>query len=503
MQSRRDQVHAHMFVMSRLSLGMLRDDPDAPESPHRRTTKGYVIGLVIAVLAALAVTVYGLVVPGGSNAWKATGTLVLDERSGARYLTVDGVLHPVLNETSAKLLAGERMKVVSVEPASIEDAPRGATLGIVGAPDPLPRSGALSRDAWSVCATRPDAAEDPLLTLGVGLTAEGRPVTSGRTTLVRTVPGDDTYLLWHGTRMRLDPANYAVQSLGYDADAAYPVPEAFLNALPSGPDLAVPEVAGRGKAGPSLAGRPTRVGQLFDGPGGHYLLTEKGLTRITALEEALLKGDPRTQRTAYAGGAVTPAGIGPDDLARHQSPAQGRLVGPGGGKVPTALPEAGPVRAGEGVCAVVGTADGRPTVSVVLPRADAVTGRAVSNQPGVSAGPGTADLFAARPDGGALVTALSSAGTGTAYYLVTGSGAKYPVAGGEKGLSRLGYRADRAVPVPSGVLGLLASGPALDGTALLAQGLVGAADRAPDSETPSGADTTGEASGKQPSGSDN
>lgn len=307
MQSRRDQVHAHMFVMSRLSLGMLRDDPDAPESPHRRTTKGYVIGLVIAVLAALAVTVYGLVVPGGSNAWKATGTLVLDERSGARYLTVDGVLHPVLNETSAKLLAGERLKVVSVEPASIEDAPRGATLGIVGAPDPLPRSGALSRDAWSVCATRPDAAEDPLLTLGVGLTAEGRPVTSGRTTLVRTVPGDDTYLLWHGTRMRLDPANYAVQSLGYDADAAYPVPEAFLNALPSGPDLAVPEVAGRGKAGPSLAGRPTRVGQLFDGPGGHYLLTEKGLTRITALEEACSRGSAHPAhrlrgRGGHAGG---------------------------------------------------------------------------------------------------------------------------------------------------------------------------------------------------------
>ncbi|CAM5469776.1 type VII secretion protein EccB [Streptomyces californicus] len=49
--------------------------------------------------------------------------------------------------------------------------------------------------------------------------------------------------------------------------------------------------------------------------------------------------------------------------------------------MPTALPEAG-CRAGEGVCAVVGTADGRPTVSVVLPRADAVTGRAVSNQPG-------------------------------------------------------------------------------------------------------------------------
>ncbi|MFI8197642.1 type VII secretion protein EccB [Streptomyces sp. NPDC085942] len=489
MQSRRDQVHAHMFVMSRLSLGMLRDDPDAPESPHRRTTKGYVIGLVVAALAALVVTVYGLVVPGGSNAWKATGTLVLDERSGARYLTVDGVLHPVLNETSAKLLAGERMKVVSVEPASIEDAPRGAVLGIVGAPDPLPRAGALSRDAWSVCATRPDAAEDPLLTLAVGLTAEGRPVTSGRTTLVRTVPGDTAYLLWHGTRMRVDPANYAVQSLGYDADAAYPVPEAFLNALPSGPDLAVPEVAGRGTAGPELAGRPTRVGQLFDGPGGHYLLTRHGLAKVTALEEALLKGDPRTQRTAYAGEAVTLRGIGPDDLARHRSPRTERLVGVGGGKVPTGLPEPGPVRAGEGVCAVVGAADGRPTVSVVLPRAEAVAGRAVSDQPGVIAGPGAADMFAARPDGGALVRELSSAGAGTAYHLVTAAGVTYPIPGGEKGLQRLGYRVDQSVPVPSGVLGMLASGPALDGTALLAEGLVEA--------------SKGGAADKQPTGSDN
>ncbi|WP_326676245.1 type VII secretion protein EccB [Streptomyces sp. NBC_01237] len=476
MQSRRDQVHAHMFVMSRLSLGMLRDDPDAPESAHRRTSKGFVIGLVVAALAALIVAVYGLVVPGGSNAWKATGTLVIDERSGARYLTLDGVLHPVLNETSARLLAGDRMKVVSVKPASLQDAPRGATLGIVGAPDPLPQPGSLSRAAWSVCATRTDAAKAPLLTVAVGLTAEGRPVTSDRATLVRSVPGDATYLLWHGTRLRLNTANYAVQSLGYDPDGAYPVPDAFLNALPAGPDLAVPEVTGRGKAGPSLAGRATRVGQLFEASGRHYLLTERGLTRITALEEALLKGDPRTQRTAYAGGPVELPRVGPDDLARHQDPKEARLVGASGGAVPTELPGPRPVAAGEGVCAVIGTADGRPTISVVLPRADAVGGRAVSNQPGITAGSGAADLFAVRPEGGALVTALSSAGTGTAHYLVTESGAKYPVPGGDKGLQRLGYSAEQSVPVPSGVLGMLASGPALDDTTLLAQGLVEVAE---------------------------
>lgn len=33
MQSRRDQVQAHLFVMSRLASGMLRAEPDAPDTP--------------------------------------------------------------------------------------------------------------------------------------------------------------------------------------------------------------------------------------------------------------------------------------------------------------------------------------------------------------------------------------------------------------------------------------------------------------------------------------
>lgn len=38
MQSRRDQVQAHLFVMSRLASGMLRAEPDAPDTPTGRTT---------------------------------------------------------------------------------------------------------------------------------------------------------------------------------------------------------------------------------------------------------------------------------------------------------------------------------------------------------------------------------------------------------------------------------------------------------------------------------
>lgn len=40
MQSKRDQVQAHGFMMGRLSSGLLTADPDAPESPLGRTTRG-------------------------------------------------------------------------------------------------------------------------------------------------------------------------------------------------------------------------------------------------------------------------------------------------------------------------------------------------------------------------------------------------------------------------------------------------------------------------------
>ena len=64
MQSKRDQVHAHTFMMGRLSSGLLMADPDAPESPLGRTTRGVVFGVLVTVLVGAGATVYGLLRPG-------------------------------------------------------------------------------------------------------------------------------------------------------------------------------------------------------------------------------------------------------------------------------------------------------------------------------------------------------------------------------------------------------------------------------------------------------
>lgn len=50
MQNRREQIQAHMFVMGRLTSGLLRTDLDAPESPVGRTNRGLAIGIIVALL---------------------------------------------------------------------------------------------------------------------------------------------------------------------------------------------------------------------------------------------------------------------------------------------------------------------------------------------------------------------------------------------------------------------------------------------------------------------
>jgi hypothetical protein len=74
-----------------------------------------------------------------------------------------------------------------------------------------------------------------------------------------------------------------------------------------------------------------------------------------------------------------------------------------------------------------------------------------------------ADVIAVRPGKGALIRALSSAGTqmGDTTYLVTDTGVKYPLAS-EEALESLGYTVADERGLPAVVLALLPTGPVLD-----------------------------------------
>ncbi|WP_333769023.1 type VII secretion protein EccB [Streptomyces sp. IBSBF 2435] len=467
MQSRRDQIQAHSFVMGRLTSAVLRVDLDGAAQPVARTSKGTLGGLMIAVLAGVIVALYGLVVPGGGDrSWEKPGTLVVDSGTGARYLYIADALHPVLNVTSARLFAGSRLTVKSVGTSALRGVTRGAPFGIADAPDALPPAGDLSRNAWSACvATRSaESSGVPQLVLGVGQGVRGRALTGGQAIVV-SAPDGTGYLLWDGRRLRIDAAEGVTRALGYTGAAPVPVTSGFLDAVPAGPDLAPPDLAGLGDAGPELAGQPTRVGQLFtDQTGRHYVLTRKGLAPLTATVFVLLRGEPGIQRHAYEGGAVTVPTLGPDDFARNAAPkSTAASLAALGTTFPTTPPHAVTVGETQAVCANLRPSTG--AVSSGIGVADSATVRAAAAPPGQGRGitPSCdgADLVAVKGGSGALV-AVSPAGggSGSTEYLVTDNGVKYSIPAGAAG--RAGYTGSDAVTLPATVVALLPTGPSLD-----------------------------------------
>lgn len=462
MQSKRDQVQAHMFVMGRLTSGMLRADPDAPESPQGRTNRGVVIGVVIAVLLSAGSFVLGLLKPGTKDSWRAAATLVVNKETGSRYLYLDGRLRPVRNYASARLLAGAEMKAVTVGSASLKDTPHGSPIGITGAPDALPASGDLDTGPWQVCSGSETGSTGTVVAVGAPADAAGLATAQG---MLVTGPDKAAYLVWRGSKLRLDEDGRAREALGYGSTPRLPVSAAFLNALPSGPDLRAQEVPGKGKDGPSLGGRASRVGEVFrvTVPGSaerYYLLREEGLVPLTATGAALVLGDPTTREKVYDGGAANVTSLGADVLNGRLAPGAGESADDP--NLPSAPPEAVALAQDHTVCVRVVPGERGPRISVALTRPGTLGPISQAPPEGLTPACMPVGTIAVRPGGGSLVRALGASGSkvGTTVYLVTDTGMKYRV-GTAEALSALGYSQGQALGLPAPLLAMLPTGPDL------------------------------------------
>lgn len=483
MQSKRDQVQAHGFMMGRLSSGLLTADPDAPESPLGRTTRGVVFGLLVTVLIGAGATVYGLLRPGGNETWRKGENLVVNRETGARYLWTgtDGVLHPVRNYASARLIGGAQLKAVDVSTASLRDVPIGSPAGIPGAPDTLPGPAQLDTGAWHMCVTGPDGA---LPSTAGGLTGIGVD-RAGATTLVAGAPletqdvgadrgvlvsGPDRteYLVWRGSRLPLDRPSDARNALGFGSERAMPVSAAFLDALAPGPALKPPAVPGRGEKGPVLGGEPSRIGQLFEVsvPGGgstYHLLRRDGLVPLSRLEAALVLGDPATQKDAYEGRSPEAREVGADALRTHR--AKETAAAGAAAELPRTPPVPQSAPRGTALCAQVDGGNGGARIRSVLVPLTGLAPVAVSQgtaQPVADACART-DATVVRPGRGALVRALHASGAAHAgtTYLVAENGVKYRVPAKDS-LGALGYGEGDIGSVPAPLLAALPTGADLD-----------------------------------------
>ena len=461
MRSKRDQVQAHTFMMGRLTAGMLLADPDAPESPLGRTTRGALIGVVVGALVCGGAVVFGLLKPGGNDTWRSGDTLIVNKDTGARYLYVGGRLRPVRNYASAMLIGGSDLSTTSVGSASLEGTPVGRPVGITGAPDTVPGTGNLEDSAWEVCS----AGSGTTTALVPGAPLESEPV-GEHTALVVRGPDKRMYLVWQGSRLELDGASGATESLGYGAMKPRPVSAAFLNALVNGPKLATLPVQGQGAQGPELGGRPTRVGQVFRVVAGsgsqEYVLQKDGLHPVTATESALLIGDPDTRKKAYAGQPPKVVTIGVSDLRAHQAPGTS-AKDPSVAGLPDSPPRAARPDTGQAVCAQVDSVDGRVRVRSVRVAESALSPVTQPDMTALAAACVPVDGVVMRPGHGTLVRALGSAGApvGDTTFLVSDDGVKYRIPD-SSALTALGYGEGSAVRMPSTLLSMLPTGPELD-----------------------------------------
>lgn len=457
MRSRKDQVQAYFFVVGRLVAGLAKGEPDTPERPNHRLAMGVAIGLLLSVLITGGFAIYGLFRPGGSDAWRKPGSVILVKETGARYLLIDGQLRPVLNYTSARLALGNDAPITSVSRRSLTGVPVGPPVGIPGAPDAPPAPDRLYTGAWTVCA-RPAAEGETGRTVLLLAGEVGTPLHAERGLLVATA--DDTlHLVWQERRYRLARPELA-RVLGYGAVRPIRVSPGWLNPIPAGRDLTAPRIEGLGRPGPTVAGRPGVIGQVYEvrnpvlDATAYHLLGADGLVPLSGTAAALILADPATAE-AYPQMPVQPIPVGPEvfagvpvvpdaDLVVGYPPIPPATVNDLGADLPCVRHQP---RAGAGTAVTV-VALPPDRVRDVAPVAAATSG-VLADEVMIPTGGGVLARNRARPD----------AGAGT-LYLVSEFGVKFPIPD-EKPLGALGYGGVPPVDLPGELLALLATGPVL------------------------------------------
>ncbi|MGI8762158.1 MAG: type VII secretion protein EccB [Jatrophihabitantaceae bacterium] len=459
MQTRRDQLHAYRFLTRRALASLVTGEPNVVEPPMRRLTLTTVSGIMIAVLIAAVYTLFGVIKPSTGNTWKAAGTIIVERETGARYVLIDNVLHPVLNYSSAVLaLSGQQSTHVTlVSQSDLSSTKRGATIGIDGIPDSLPSASNLLRSNWTVCSRQlagNAGALDAQVTVQVGHAPAASAVPAGGAVLVRAPSAASTYLLWHGERLGIASQEVAT-ALGLQSVAALTVGTAFLDSLPQGSTLRTPTVPGLGQPVATIAGQRSVVGQLIkvSDNGQLFVVLRDGIAPVNALQADLLQ-TLTLGRNRHLPQLSTTADV---ELGIAQSKSDvGALIAQFGG-LPTAVPTVEPKAAQNGgLCAGFGTGGAPAILTVPASTLPATPGTTVEES--VQSQRGIADQVQLRPGQAALVRSADGSPT---VFVVAEPGKKYPAASVQV-LSGFGYGNSNPLTLPGQLLSLIPTGPALD-----------------------------------------
>lgn len=451
MASNKDILEAQRFNRRRLVTAFSAGTPHGRELEARSLSHPLIVGTVVVCVMVVAAIVMGRFAPTLPSGWE-NSTLVIVKGSGARYYTINGVLRPVTNVTSAHLLtqAGS-YQVSQVSESTISGIPRGSQVGLTGVPDDIPDAEDLRSDQWLSCAT------------DHGVHTWVASVPSGSTPLdvALVTNGADTYVVADGIRHLVDPsaANAVLIALGLDAAERTEVSAAWLDVFTSGSDLTPLTIA---QAGHPAAGMPASLSSAVVGTvvevqdnatTRRYVVTgDSTIAPLTDTADRLIQisgaqattGNPlRTTVAEIASLTVEPTGAAPADWPATIGETTSK------GSVPCAR--------------LIVDQNGASTRLVSMDADDAfhATGSGATPTPTQPAGPEAIPPVTVLGGSGALVQ-TSSGGTLGAVVFVSDTG--YAHALGEDpsdSISRLGWTAEDVVSVPAPWLALVPGGTAM------------------------------------------
>jgi type VII secretion protein EccB len=466
----RHQVSGWRFVMRRIASGVALHDTRMLVDPLRAQSRAVLVGALILITGLIGCFVFSLIRPSGSV---GNDAILADRSTAALYVKVGDQLHPVLNLTSARLIAGRSDNPTMVKTDELDQLPRGNLLGIPGAPERMVQNMTRNTD-WTVCDTVSGSSAGVTVIAGKpdedGERATG--LAADHAVLVRNTEGPNAgaWLLWDGRRSPIDVNNRAVTDalgLGAHLPAPRPIAVGLFNTIPEAPPLAAPPVPGAGEPPRFALPVPAPVGsvvaayeadEVSSNTVRYYAVLADGLQPIPQVLAAIL-------RNTNSYGLEQPPRLSADTVSR--APAANTIDVGAYPPEPVTLVDAG---ADPVTCAHWAKPEGVSTNSLIL-----LSGATLPLPDGlrtvdlVSPGPGgVATRVALAPGRGYLV---DSAG---ALFWVSDTGVRYGIDTGEdaKTVAALGLTPP-PLTIPWSVLAQFAEGPTLSrGDALLAHDTV-------------------------------
>ncbi len=456
MASRRDQLHSYQFMMQRVISSIMLRETDPEQTPLRRGVGAVFGGVMLAGLLAIAFAVYGVISGNYGARWQQEGAIVIERETGAHFVYQDGVLQPVINYASARLLT-DGSNVQRVASRNLADVPRAVPVGIPGAPDSLPPTSRVVGRPWTICSAQGrDQAGSSVTTtlLLVGTPAAGGVPLGDGALFVKDSDAGTRYLLWQGRRYRItgDDPDAVIRSLyGFQAQVVE-VGTAWLNSLPAGQDIGPIPIERFGEESDAVHGRSVGDVVFHSVANGrqYYLVLDDGLAHLTELQMLLVRGhyevEPEEITAAAANAAPVSNALDPasDDAAP-----------------PVAPPELRPVT-GDTTPLCAETTDAASTPVLTLDADLTVATPAIPTIAESPEGVRLADWVLVPPGHIAVVRAVASDTTDIgAYHLVTDVGLRFPVPSVDA-LGMLGYAPEHAVDMPAALVQRIPTGPTLD-----------------------------------------